>query len=183
MTLPLPTPSARAALDLRGALHMALRCRMFDALVQVGRLDAGDAGEVQRTAHAVRQLLDLVQEPACRLHELIDALSRGPAAQRQQAAQALYDALAAWTAATLQRLMLDEAGRKEPPVSEGQRRHQWASLGDAELRDAMHWLGRALPPGRLADLLSELQALVGGERFALALDALGRPRHALPLAA
>ena len=183
MTLPLPTPSARAALDLRGALHRALRCRMFDTLVQVGRLDAGDAGELQRTVRAVQQLLDLVHEPPSPLHELLDALSRGPAAQRQQAAQALYDALAAWTAGTLQRLTLDEAGRKDQPVSEAQRRHQWATLGDAELRDAMHWLGRALPPGMLADLLSELQALAGGERFALALDALGRPRHALPLAA
>jgi thioredoxin-like negative regulator of GroEL len=102
MTLPLPTPSSPlAALDLRDALHRALRCRMFDTLVQVGRLDASDAGELQRAVRAVQQLLELVQEPASPLHELLDALRRGPAAQRQQAAQALYDALAAWTAATL----------------------------------------------------------------------------------
>ena len=183
MASPLPAPSALAALDLRGALHKALRCRMFDALVQVGRLDAGDAGELRCTVRAVQQLLDLVQEPASPLHALLDALSRGPAAQRQQAAQALYDALAAWTAATLQRLALDEAGRKDPPVSAAQRRHQWATLGDAELRDAMHWLGRALPPDVLAELLSELQVLAGGERFTLALDALGMPRPTLSLAA
>lgn len=180
---PHPPPPSPAPLDLRSALHMALRCRMFDVLVEVGRMDAGDPGDVQRIVREVRQLLDLVREPPSPLHDLLEALGRGPAASRRAAARALYDALAAWTAATLQRLTHDEARPAVPPMSAAQRQCQWEALGDAEFRDAMHWLGRALPPDMRAALLSELRALAGHERFALALQALGMPRQALPLAA
>lgn len=52
--LPLDAPPR---LDLYGPVHKGLRALMFDTLARLGRCDAGDAPEFERTLDAVRTLL------------------------------------------------------------------------------------------------------------------------------
>jgi len=162
--------------DLLASLHKALRCFIFDVLVAVGRVDISDDDAVRRTAQQVQRLLALLREPQGTLHQAVAQLQLGPLAQRAAAAQELYLALSHWSIATLQRLALDELRHASRPVlppaeAAAQRRRQWASLSDAELREALHWMGRALTPQEMAPLVADLRQLDEGARLSLALAA------------
>ena len=162
--------------DLLASLHKALRCFIFEVLVDVGRVDVRESGAVQRTAQQVQRLLDLLREPQGPLHQAVAQLQRGPLAQRAAAAQELYLALSQWSIATLKRLALDElrhASRPALPSAQAaaQRRRQLASLSADELREALHWMGRALTPQELALLMTDLQQLHESARLSFALAA------------
>ena len=162
--------------DLLASLHKALRCFIFDVLVSVGRVDVSDDDALCRTTQQLQRLLALLREPQGALHQALAQLQHGPLAQRAAAAQELYRALSHWSIATLQRLALDEQRHAARPALSGtaaaaQRRHQWASLSDAELREALHWLGRALTPQEMAPLVADLRQLDQGARLSLALAA------------
>ena len=172
--LPMHRPAAH---DLLACLHKALRCFMFDVLVCVGRVDVSDRGDVQQTAQRVQRLLALVHEPPGTLADGLAQLQRGPVAQRAAAARVLYEALSDWSIGMLQRLAREQArheARPAPALAEAaaQRQRQLATLSDAELREALQWMGRSLSPQELAALLADLQP-AGAARFGLALDALG----------
>jgi hypothetical protein len=162
--------------DLLVSLHKALRCFIFEVLVDVGRVDVSDGEAVHRTAQQVQRLLALRREPRGPLHLAVAQLQCGPLAQRAAAARELYQALSQWSIATLQQLALDElrqAGQPTLPSAQAaaQRRRQLASLSTDELRDALHWMGRALTPQELAPLVADLRQLDEGARLSLALAA------------
>lgn len=160
--------------DLLASLHKALRCLIFDVLVDVGRIDASDGDAVHRTAQRVHRLLMLLREPQGPLQQAVAQMQRGPLAQRTAAARELYRALSHWSIGTLQQLALDELHHaSRPAATPAQRQRQLASLSDAELNEALNWLGRALNPQELAALLADLQQAGDGGRFGQALQALG----------
>lgn len=158
--------------DLLASLHKALRCFIFEVLVDVGRVDVSDGEAVHRSARQVLRLLALLREPQSPLHLAAAQMQRGPLAQRAAAARELYQALAQWSIGTLQQLALEESRQAEqPPVAPAQRRRQLASLTTDELREALHWMGRALAPQELAPLVADLRQLDEGARLSLALAA------------
>jgi len=158
--------------DLLASLHKALRCFIFEVLVDVGRVDVSDGEAVHRTAQQVLRLLVLLREPHGPLQVAAAQLQRGPLAQRAAAARELYQALSHWSIGTLQQLALDESRQAaRPPVAPAQRRRQLASLTTDELREALHWMGRALAPQELAPLVADLRQLDEGARLSLALAA------------
>jgi hypothetical protein len=164
----------RTEFDLLASLHKALRSCIFDVLVEVGRVDASDGDALRRTALRVQRLLALLREPPGALHRAVAQLQRGPLAQRADAAQELYQALSHWSIGMLQKLALDEQQQAaRPAAAPAQRQRQLASLSDAELSEALQWLGRALNPQELAALLADLQQAGDGARFGHALQALG----------
>ena len=158
--------------DLLASLHKALRCFIFDVLVSVGRVDVSDDDALCRTTQQLQRLLALLREPQGALHQALAQLQHGPLAQRAAAARELYQALAHWSIGWLQQLAL-EASRQaaRPPVTPSQRRRQLASLTTDELREALHWMGRALAPQELAPLVADLRQLDEGARLSLALAA------------
>ena len=165
------TPHATDTFDLAALVHKALRGCLFDTLLQVGRVDAGDAGQLRACAWQVRQLLALCGETQPALHAAVDRLGQGPLEQRAMAAQTLYQALSQWTLQQLQRMAEDEAAQAGQLPPRAQAAARLAALSDAELREALHWMGRSLGPQELAALLGLLQPAEGA-RFGLALQAL-----------
>ena len=140
--------------------------------MDVGRVDVRDGDAVHRTAQQVQRLLALLREPQGPLHQAVAQLQQGPLAQRSAAAQELYLALSQWSIAALQRLALEELRQaSRPAVTPAQRQRRLASLSDDELREALHWMGRALSPQELAPLVADLRQLDEGARLSLALAA------------
>lgn len=158
--------------DLLASLHKALRCFIFEVVVDVGRVDVRDGDAVHRTAQQVQRLLALLREPQGPLQHAVAQMQRGPLAQRAAAARELYQALSHWSIGVLQQLALDELRQDtRPAVTPAQRRRQLATLTAEELREALHWMGRALTPQELAPLVADLRQLDHGERLSLALAA------------
>jgi hypothetical protein len=167
-----PPMNTSTEVDLLASLHKALRCFIFEVLVDVGRLDVRDGDALHRTAQQVQRLLALLREPQGPLHQAVAQLQQGPLAQRSAAAQELYLALSQWSIAALQRLALEEMRQaSRPAVTPAQRQRRLASLSDDELREALHWMGRALSPQELAPLVADLRQLDEGARLSLALAA------------
>ena len=167
-----PTQPA-APPDLQHLVHKALRGCLFDTLLQVGRIDVSDARQLQDGARRVRQLLDLVGEWPGPLHDALQRLGCGALEQRATAARTLYQALSDWTLHKLQQMAAEESQRTLlAPQAAMPVATRLAALGDDELCDALHWMGRTLGPQELAWLLAHLQP-AGGDRFGLALQALG----------
>lgn len=167
-----PTPST-ATPDLPSLVHKAFRGCLFDTLLHVGRIDVGDARQLQDGTRRVQRLLDLAGERPGPLRDALQRLGCGTLGQRSAAARTLYQALSDWTLHKLQQ-MADEAAQHaaHAPQTAAAVATRLAALGDDELREALHWMGRTLGPEELAWLLAHLQP-AGGERFGLALQALG----------
>ncbi len=163
--------------DPATSVHKALRRFMFETLVRVGAVDVTDRLDLTRTVNLVQRLLGVLGEAAPQLDATMRALCHGGASQRRAQAAQLYRELSRLVNARLQRIEVDEAAdmpRLSGPALHRWRQEQLAALADAELDDALHWMGESLSPQELAAFLDDLRAGSAPGRFARALDALQR---------
>jgi len=159
-------------LDIVSAVHKATRRFMFETLVQVGAMDVTDSDDIDLTLNLLERLLEVLGEPRVRWHDAMHALRRGPGSRRRSIAAGLYRDLARLVGDQLARLERQESRAlglqaAEPLAARLQR------LDDDELSSAVSWMGGALTPQELADLVDELHAASSAGRFHRALALLG----------
>lgn len=201
-----PQVAARSAsqagrLDIYAGVHKGLRAFMTDTLVAVGRMDAHDPAEVDRTLTQVRELLE-----ACRVHlnaenqflhpamemrrpgsagvtardhgdqaqvfEQLEADARAVERAQPGAPMRLYHGLALFVAENLSHMHVEETENNAT---------LWASYSDEELAEIHHAIVASLRPETMAAFMRWIiPALSPVERAGLLTGIrLGAPREVL----
>ena len=183
--------------DLQGPVHKGLRGALADALLAIGRMDAGDECEVRDALARLEEVLLLCEKHAERenavVNRAIEARRPGASAAfaldhvrhadalealRAMAARRdarLYSAFAAFMADTLRHMSNEEwdgdaalrALFSEAELGEMQRRLD-ASLAAPEGMPMLRWMIPALSHGERVELLGRLRA-VSNDAFEAAL--------------
>lgn len=162
-------------------VHKALRHALFDVLTQVGALDASDIFAVDGCAKQVGRLVELLPSTAATLRPAIEALYQRETAARRDAADCLYRVLTSVVTEQLIAQQQVEATRTaelqschDDEALRAMRRLQLGAMSEAELADALRFLGAALTPHELCAFVDDLQATVDAQTFGCLVDTLRR---------
>lgn len=160
--------------------HKAVRCFMFEVLMQVGALDVVDLTAIDRCVARIVRLFVVLREPAIELQLLFIALNLNDMALRREAAAELYQKLTRFV--SLQLAAQQERESTCTPRLWAQ--HTDAELGamrgrrlllmsDGELAEALEWMEVTLTPQELAAVLNDVQVSVSASCFAAVIAMLG----------